>query len=103
MGMTLAKKKEKETTKQANSPETTSETTEEKKENKKTAPKGEKQKIVHGEDSFLSKFFNILPSIFTKAAHGFTFLTGLITNDMNLKEFKMRVLNILNNLVKKIE
>lgn len=32
-------------------------------------------------DSTLGKFFDIVPSFFRKMSHGFSFLTGLITND----------------------
>lgn len=72
----------KEEKKQADAVATTSETTTttESKKAPKKAPKGEKK--VQGE-SVLDKVFTVLPKLFTKAAHGFTFLTGLITNDIS--------------------
>lgn len=48
-----------------------------------TAKNVSKKQKTYDEDSFLSKAFNVIPKLFTKAAHGFTFLTGLITNDIS--------------------
>ena len=70
----------KEEKKQDNAVTTSSETTTESKKAPKKAPKGEK-KIQ--KESVLDKVFTVIPKLFTKAAHGFTFLTGLITNDIS--------------------
>ena len=52
--------------------------TEPPKKNANLPEKNLKDKVI---DNTLGKFFSIVPSIFTKVAHGFSFCAGLITNN----------------------
>ncbi len=67
------------------------------------AKKANKEPKTYDDNSILGKVFNVLPRMFTKAAHGFTFLTGLITNDTSAFQIQKSTGEELKDELEKVQ
>lgn len=68
-----------------------------------TIPSTPEKKKNHEKESVLGVILGIIPKMVTKAAHGFTFLTGLITNDVSAFQIQKKTGEELMDELEKVQ